>query len=236
MNEYRVEELAAAAGLTVELVRSYQSKGLLPAPRHAGRVAWYGTRHLERLQQIKELKARGYSLKAMAELLGERLAATGGGGPLPIEDDDRELFTLREVAQHSGVPPAMLRSLEASGVLRPRRPAVDGNEARYTRLDVLAVRMLLALLGSGLPMEEFMEVARVQLNAAEHVAGGAARLFLRYVRDPLVAQGLDEAKEAEQLRAGFRLMLEATTTLLSYNFYRMVLNAVEAELDEPLTP
>ena len=36
---YRVEELAAAAGVSVELLRSYQTKGLVDPPRRDGRVA-----------------------------------------------------------------------------------------------------------------------------------------------------------------------------------------------------
>lgn len=228
MNTYRVEELAQEAGISVELLRSYQSKGLLPAPRHEGRLALYGRRHLDRLEQIRQLKSRGYSLKAIAELLGRR-------GPVAVPPSmavevpgEEETFTLREVAEQSGVPPAMLRSLEASGVLRPRR---FNDELRYTALDVRAVRMLLSLLGSGLPMEEFMRVARVQIDAADRVAVGAVELFLRYVREPLQRSGMDDIEEAERLAAGFRLMLEATTMLMTYNFHRMVLNAVQGEID-----
>jgi DNA-binding transcriptional MerR regulator len=225
VKEYRVEQLAEEGGVTVELLRSYQSKGLLPAPRHEGRLALYDHRHVARLQQIRELKRRGYSLKAIAELVGSRPAP--GGAAEPIEEE--QTFTLQEVAQQSGVPPAMLRSLVASGVLRPRR--VEGEDC-YTAVDARAVRMLLALLGSGLPMEEFMRVARVQIDAAERVAEGAVELFLRYVRDPLRRTGLDDAAEAEQLASSFRLLLEAATTLMTYNFHRMVLNAVQAEIDE----
>jgi DNA-binding transcriptional MerR regulator len=43
---YRAEDLAADVGISVPLLRSYQSKGLLPPPRHEGRVAWYGPHHL----------------------------------------------------------------------------------------------------------------------------------------------------------------------------------------------
>ncbi len=66
---YRVEELAAAAGVSVELLRSYQTKGLIDPPRRDGRVALYDDRHLERLRTIKELKDKGYSLKAISGLL-----------------------------------------------------------------------------------------------------------------------------------------------------------------------
>ena len=229
-NDLRVEELAEAAGITVELLRSYQSKGLLQPPRHEGRVAHYGVHHLDRLRRILDLKSRGYSLKAIAGVLerGWDVDAPGrmaGSGGAPEE----ELLTLREVAERTKVPPALLRSLEASGVLRPRRV---GSDLRYTIFDVRAVKMLLSLLGSGLPMEEFMRVAHVQLQAVDQVAEGAVELFVRYVRDPLRAQGLAEREEAERMVAGFRLMLEATTLLLAYNFQRTVLSALQEELDQ----
>jgi DNA-binding transcriptional MerR regulator len=221
-NDFRVEELADAAGISIELLRSYQSKGLLPPPRHEGRVAHYGERHLDRLRHILDLKARGYSLKAITEVLKH------GWAESPLEPPNEELFSLREVAERTKVPPALLRSLEASGVLRPRR---EGSELRYTVYDVRAVRMLLSLLGSGLPMEEFMRVAHVQLEAVDKVAEGAVELFMRYVRDPLLSQGLPEGEEAERMVGGFRLMLEATTLLLAYNFQRTVLSALQGELE-----
>jgi len=226
--EYRVEELAAAANISVEVLRSYQSKGLLPAPRHEGREARYGAHHLDRLRRIRDLKDRGYSLKAIAGVLERGWAVDAPEGARPAVAPDDELFTLRELAELTRVPTAMLRSLEASGVLRPRRV---GNELRYSSWDVRAVGMLLSLLGSGLPMEEFMRVARVQIDAANEVAEGAVELFLRYLRDPLRARGLPDDEESEQMVAGFGLMLEATTMLVAYNFQRMVLGALQAELE-----
>ncbi len=226
--EYRVEELAAAANVSVEVLRSYQSKGLLPPPRHEGREARYGPHHLERLRRILDLKNRGYSLKAIAGVLerGWEVDAPRPSGPAASDD---ELLTLRELSELSRVPTAMLRSLEASGVLRPRRV---GDELRYSDWDVRAVGMLLSLLGSGLPMEEFMRVARLQISVANEVAEGAVELFLRYLRDPLRARGLPDDEESEQMVTGFRLMLEATTLLVAYNFQRTVLGALQAELDQ----
>lgn len=229
MVEYRVEEVAEATGITVELVRSYQSKGMLPPPRHEGRVAYYDDRHVERVRQILDLKDQGWSLRMIAQ----HLDASPTVGPVPAEidtgDEEEERLTLRDVAERTRVPPSMLRSLEASGVLRPRR---FGDEHGYTVSDVRAVRMLLSLLGSGLPMEEFMRVARVQLEAIDEVAEGALDLFLRYVRQPLLDAGLPEEEEAELLVGSFRLMLHATSTLIAYNFQRMVLNAVQDAIDE----
>jgi DNA-binding transcriptional MerR regulator len=226
--EYRVEELAAAANISVEVLRSYQSKGLLPPPRHEGREVRYGPHHLERLRQIRDLKERGYSLKAIAGVLARGWDIGGPTATAPVASPDDELLTLRQLSELTGVPTAMLRSLEASGVLRPRRVE---SELRYTDWDVRAVSMLLSLLGSGLPMEEFMRVARVQIASANEVADGAVGLFLRYIRDPLRARGLPEDEESERLVSGFRQLLEATTLLVAYNFQRTVLGALQAELD-----
>jgi len=224
-----VDELAEAAGISIEVIRSYQSRGLLPPPRHEGRVALYGQRHLERLQAIRDLKARGHSLKAIASLLESRptreqpLAALAEG----------ETLSIVELSERTRVPPALLRSLEASGVLRPH---VAGDERRYTAADVRAVRMLLSILGGGVPMEEFMDVARVQMQASEAVAHGAVDLFLRYVRTPLLESGLPRKQEAERLVAAFRLMLQAASELITYNFQRTVLNLLQEELDRSGSP
>ena len=89
---YRVEELAAAAGVTVELLRSYQTKGLIDSPRRDGRVALYDDRHLDRLRTIKELKDKGYSLKAIGGLLTRQHAGTQRSvAPLPPMSEDEHL-------------------------------------------------------------------------------------------------------------------------------------------------
>lgn len=215
MAAYRVDELAAKAGISVELVRSYQSRGLLPQPRREGRIAWYDRRHLERLRRIRELKARGWSMRSIAEVLD------GGGSPPASE----EAFTIETLAERTGVPPAVLRSFVASGLLRPRRD-------RFTDADVRAVRSLLALIGTGVPMEEFMAVADVQLAAVERVAEGTFDLFLRYLREPLLARDLSSRSEAEKLAGGFQRLLDAVSGLLAYNFQRTIGAVAERHLDE----
>lgn len=226
MAVYRVEELAAEAGVSVEALRSYQSKGLLPAPRHEGRIAYYDDRHLSRLREILELKHQGYSLRVIAQRYGP-----GGGGATaaaagPPGREDPPL-TLRDVAARVNVHVGMLRSFVASGVLVP---LAGGEEEHYSAADVRAVRMLLALISGGVPIEEFMEVAHPQIETADSVARGAIDLFLHYVRDPMIEAGLDEDEEAERLVAALAAMLQATTALISYNFQRRVLNGVTEEL------
>jgi len=67
--DYRVDELAAAAGTTVRNVRVYQDRGLLPPPRREGRVGIYAEAHLARLRLIGQLLDRGYTFSHIAEFL-----------------------------------------------------------------------------------------------------------------------------------------------------------------------
>jgi len=189
MAQYRAEELAETADISVALLRSYQSKGLLPAPRHVGRTAVYGDHHLERLRWIVALKARGHSLRSIAEQLE--------APHVRVLDPAGERFRLRDVSERSGVPIEMLRSMEASGLLRPR-PATDG--AGYTDADVRAVGCLLLLVGSGIPFDRFLEVAEPQLRSIESMAGGAVGLFERHVVPQL--EGEDAVAEALAAMAG----------------------------------
>ena len=177
MGDYGAAELADEAGITVALLRSYQSKGLLPPPRREGRSAYYGPRHLERLREIAELKRRGYSLRSIAEHYDP---------PASAELAPPETLRLRDVASRSGVPIEMLRSWQASGLIRPLSQAGGGEgSAAYDHSDVAAARAILLLVGSGIPFDEFLDVARVQLDVAPELAKGAIGLFEEHVEPRL---------------------------------------------------
>lgn len=66
--EYRMEELANEAGITVRTVRFYRERGLIPPPRREGRIAWYDGHHLARLRTIAALLERGHTLNGIADL------------------------------------------------------------------------------------------------------------------------------------------------------------------------
>jgi hypothetical protein len=80
-------------------------------------------------------------------------------------------------------------------------------------------------------MEEFMAVAEVQLRAVDEVAEGTFELFLRYLRQPLLARALPAEVEAERLATSLRLLLQAVGTLLTYNFQRTILEVAQRFID-----
>ncbi|MGL4307180.1 MAG: MerR family transcriptional regulator [Mycobacteriaceae bacterium] len=80
MMEYRIDDLAREAGVSVRNVRVYQDRGLLPPPRRQGRTGWYSESHLVRLNLISSMLDRGYTFATISELL---IAAQYG---LRVED------------------------------------------------------------------------------------------------------------------------------------------------------
>jgi DNA-binding transcriptional MerR regulator len=64
-----VDEVASRAGVPTRTVREYQTLGLLPPPEKRGRIGIYRTAHVQRLQLIGRLQARGYSLAGIRDLL-----------------------------------------------------------------------------------------------------------------------------------------------------------------------
>lgn len=61
---------ATAGGVTVETVRFYQRKGLLPQPRKPyGGIRRYGTADVTRVRFVKSAQRLGFSLDEIADLL-----------------------------------------------------------------------------------------------------------------------------------------------------------------------
>src|SRR5450759_4664950 len=80
--EYRIDQLAAATGVSVDTLRYYQSRRLLPAPLHHGRRAWYAAEHLQRVERIRELQRQGLTLAGIRRVLdGAATPATATSPP-----------------------------------------------------------------------------------------------------------------------------------------------------------
>lgn len=104
-----IDELAAAAGLTVRTTRYYASLGLLPPPARRGRMAWYDDTHLARLEMIRALQGHGFTLQAIEKYLAS-LPADAGVEDLAVQramltswtvGEPQEL-TRRQLDQHAG--------------------------------------------------------------------------------------------------------------------------------------
>jgi DNA-binding transcriptional MerR regulator len=71
-SDLSLDEIVERSGLSARTIRYYQSEGILPSPRKVGRDAVYSVAHVERLDQIAELQARGLKIEAIKQLLGRK--------------------------------------------------------------------------------------------------------------------------------------------------------------------
>jgi DNA-binding transcriptional MerR regulator len=234
---YRVDELAAKAGVSVDTVRFYQTKGLLPPPERDGRVARYSDDHLQRLLRIRDLKQKGFTLASVRRLLAGELDAADEAlvealaGPLPGEQPpgEEEFLTREELAERIGVAPALLQAIEAENLLVPR---IQDGAPRYTNADVNAAQAGLALLEAGVPLSELLSLARGHDTAVRTTAERAVDLFEHHVRAGIRASATSDEDAAERLVAAFRKMLPATTTLVAHHFRRVLLAAALARIEK----
>jgi DNA-binding transcriptional MerR regulator len=232
---YRVEQLAAACDVSVDTVRYYQSRGLLPQPEREGRVAWYGDQHEARIREIRSLQAKGLTLAAIrrvvtgelgpadADLAAAVAAARGESG------DEIEMLDLDTFAARSGVPASLIQAVEREGIRFGR--VVDG-ELRYTAGDIELVRTALRLLEFGLPLPDLLGLARDADAAMRGLAERAVELFDEHVRKPIRDTAGDDDVAATQMVEAFGELLPAVTQLISHHFRRVLLETAEEHIEE----
>jgi len=219
---YRVEELAAAAGVRVDTVRFYQGKGLLPAPRREGRLAIYGQSHLERLRRVRELIGDGFTLAQIGRLLeSEQLGSRTHGevllAALVAETVGERTLSRAELAAESQVPDDVLGAACAAGLIEP---IVVAGEERFTRSDAEMARAGLAILGRGLPLQELLALAVDHSANVESIADRAIELFDEHV---IERAGESEAS-GDAVADAFRSLLPQVARLVALHFQRTLIN------------
>lgn len=185
--DYRIDELARAAGSTVRNVRAYQDRGLLPPPRRAGRVGWYSAAHLARLRLIGALLERGYTLSNIAELVAAYERGQDVGALLGLEavlgswaDRPTQAVTTSELLEMFG--PTAVEHLDEAVDVGMLLPAGDD---RYLVLNPPAVEVGALLAGAGVPLPAVLAAARRLRTTIGDVASEFAGLVEDHVFEPL---------------------------------------------------
>lgn len=150
----RIDDLARISGMTVDTVRFYQREGLLPPATRRGRSMLYGPEHLERLERIRDLQARHFTLKGIRALAEE--------GRLQMLDrlfgGEKRSFTRDELVAESGLGFDEVTGLEEAGLLHD--PAGHGALA-YDGEDLAALSAMRATMDRGMPAGVAMFIVRL---------------------------------------------------------------------------
>jgi len=230
--DYRVEELATAAGVGVDTLRFYQGRGLLPAPRREGRIAYYGDRHLERLRRIRDLQQQGFSLAQIRRVVTQPDARPETEPLLAALVEERvgeRSLTRAELAAESGVPEALIQAAVAAGLMEPL--GGEGEE-RFSEADLEMARLGLTLLESGFPLQELLAQAMGHVRHVQDLCDAAIDLFDDHVRKADTTRG-----DVQVITDAFRKLLPLVTRLVAVHFQRTLvaraLNRLEGkqELD-----
>ena len=77
-----------------------------------------------------------------------------------LDDEDYPAVTMGQAAQLLGVQPAFLRSLDAAGVITPKRS--DGGHRRYSRRQLALAIRIRELFDDGLTLDAATRVVQLQ--------------------------------------------------------------------------
>ncbi len=212
----RVEDLAAAAGLSVDTVRYYQRLGLLTPPRRVGRHAEYDDHHLDRLAEIRRLAAGGFTLAQIRDL-----------GSTPSRDlrrlaDGSRTLDRTAVAERAGVPEGLVALLVDNGLLQPL-PGDDA-EPRFDEGAVAMVRAGLAISNAGIPLDELVHLATDHAAGVDAVVRRAVDLFEVHVKDRV--DGDDDLTEV------LHALLPAVVRLVAQHFHHTLVARARERLGD----
>ncbi|MFC8512708.1 MerR family transcriptional regulator [Streptomyces sp. NPDC057257] len=198
--EYRMEELARLAGITVRTLRFYRERKLIPPPRREGRIAWYDDHHLARLRTIAALLERGHTLTGIAELaeaLDHGRDVADVLGVAPTEEEPVRLTPEELAARFEGqVTPENLAAALDLGYL-----GTDGDEIVHISRRLLDVSA--ALVREGIPLAEVLEAGKRVREHVDDLAEMFAEVVLRHATED----------DLQRLRPLARSVVEAELSL-----------------------
>ena len=231
-----VDELSRRAGMTVRNVRAHQSRGLLQPPEVRGRTGYYGSRHLARLELVKELQAEGFNLEAIRRIIENAPQASSQEAldftralTDAFSEEQPEIISAEELAEPWGEEASaeMVRRVVKLGFVRDLG---DGRfEVRSPRLRKASEE----LVTLGVPLETAIEVLRTLRRHSESVAKAYAKLFVDNVWRPF-----EEAAEGEQDWSDVSETLERMRPLAAQSllaaFQLVMAETVESTLEREL--
>ncbi len=221
---YRVEELAAAGGVSVDTVRYYQGLGLLDPPRREGRVGFYDDRHRYRLSRIRSLADSGFTLRQIRDLL-ERDGSEGHDPLLEALDHQRRsrpTLSIADLSEITGVKAEILQLAVGAGLLRP---ASSGDGEHFDEEQAAMVETFGRLLASGMDLEPLIELATSHAAHVDVLVRNAVSLY----RDAVDGDGhIDRSRVAREIQA----LVPAVTRLIADHFSRSIVEHAAELVDE----
>lgn len=230
--EYTIDELAVAARVPSRTIRFYQSKGALRGPTIRGRVAYYGSEHVERLKLIGTLQDRGLSIKAIRDLLAEadkgELALNEWLGleqqlQEPWANDRPKIVGEAELGEIVGDRPGAIATLVRLGqVVRQR----DG----YLIKSPALLQVGLRLEAAGIDLETAAGASEILRKHLRRAAGDLTEYFFKRI-----GEGFGRELTASELGDSYRALRPLGQEAVRVMFAREMERALRKLVDSGAT-
>jgi adenylate cyclase len=214
--------LAVAAeqiGVSPATLRRWARSGVVPGQDGSGEWTAASIAHA---RLVARLRQRGHSLEAIRRASDEGRLSYGF-----IEEifpRPREGRSLEEVAEETGLEPALIRRIWG-GIGLP----VQALE-RLTEEDVQALHYIASVLAAGFPLVAFLQLVRVYGQALSQIADAETRLFHLYVHEPLMREGVPGVQMAEEMEHLARDLLPLASPVMDYIHQRFLQHFVEQDV------
>jgi DNA-binding transcriptional MerR regulator len=222
-DQWRIDDLAQRAGVTVDTIRYYQREGLLPPAERAGRNKLYGPEHVHRLEQIRELQQRRFSLAAIRSLLETDRPGLVEG----VFGAEPASYTFDDLVEKSGIDRTLAGRLREASFLR--EPTEVGRDA-YDNADLDAVSAVAELSDVGLRDDIIVEIAAIYAAGIEAMQEQVLDTFAGRRGPEWDADDLAVFQEQMSEVAG--RMLPLVSRLVSYAHYRTLQRLTLAAIEE----
>lgn len=238
-DEFTVDELASRAQMSIRNVRAYASRGLIPAPRLVGRTGYYAHEHLQRLQLIRQLIDRGYTLAAVERAIAGAPTAAAGHAldlisilDLPNDEDGVQVMSRDDLSALAGIQrnDSLIDSMEKLGLLE----WVDGRREEVRLIEPTIVRTGAAAVAIGLAPETVLALFPVLKSRLREIADAFVSEVSAEIVQPFVTAGMPEDEWPKTLSTIENLLPIASQVTLGI-FRSQFREAIEAEIGQQLS-
>jgi DNA-binding transcriptional MerR regulator len=235
-DEFTVDELASRAQMTVRNVRAYASRGLIDAPRLAGRTGYYNREHLQRLQLIRQLIERGFTLGAIEKAL-EGTPHSTAGHTLDLmtildrsDDAEAEVMARADLAALAGVErdDALIESMMGLGLVEK----LEGDRVRL--VEPAVVRAGAAAVTMGLAPETVIALFPVLQTHLRTIADTFVREVVAELIQPFIDAGFPE-DDWERIISLIDGLLPIASQVTLGIFRSEFRRSIDAEVGEQIT-
>lgn len=192
---FTIDEVVEQTGVPKRRIRFYQTNGVLPPPDRRGRVAYYGSHHIERLRLVGELQDRGLRLAAIRDLVTDDEPSdpvvrewlgfedTAGGW---VDDDPQVMADGELAARLEGHPPGTKAALQDVGLI-----AAQGEGLRKPWLvpSPTLLEVALDLLAAGIDLETSAEAGQLMAKRLGRLADELVKHFFSNLDDGAIGPG-----------------------------------------------